>query len=250
MLSESTIKTEGMVLDAVPQKEADRRIVLLTPELGQLSVFANGARREKSPLRACSQKFVMGTFYLYPSGRFYRLQAAEIRETFPELTLDLERMVYASYFSELTEYFTKEGIPARDELNLLYVTERALIRGRQKNELIRLIFETKLLDLEGVGLQLSGCVVCGKQKVSRIDLSLGGAVCDDCVKEGKSHAAREISAGALYVLRYILSAKIQELYSFNTTENIIRELSEIVPAYTRRHCDRDMKSLDILKPIL
>ncbi len=53
----------GLVLSSRPAGEYDRRIVLLTRELGRISCFANGARRLNSPL-ASVDSFCFGTFSL------------------------------------------------------------------------------------------------------------------------------------------------------------------------------------------
>ena len=212
---------QGIVLDTSLIKEYDKRLVILTSKLGRITVFANGARRKNSALTAASQKFVMGEFTVRPSGQnAYSLVSASIKDTFLELSYDLEKMAYASYACELAGYFTREGMSALDELNLLYVTFKAILNEAPSISLIKSAFEIKLLDIEGL---------------ASLEAFTGGKV---------------LSPDTVNIINYILSREISELYSFDVGDKIKLELEKITDKYLKTQCDRHFKSLDILKPLV
>lgn len=220
-MSIDEIIVKGIVLDTFPQNEYDKRMVVLTDTLGKITVFANSARRPGNKFTAVCQKFIMAEFSLHQGKNSFTLVKASIIRPFRELSEDIEEMCYASYMCELMSYYTREGLAAVDELNLLYVSFKALLDKKQSFKLIRAIFECKLLDIEGEGLQV------------------------DLYK--KSNPL--LGATAEYTLNYILSKQLGELYTFNLKADSEEELCEIIFKYTKQHCDGNFKSLDILSAL-
>lgn len=263
-----SITVTGMVLAAGPIGEYDRRLVLLTKEKGKISAFAKGARRPTATLVGCSQPFVFGRFTLYEGKSSYTLQAAEVENYFAELRSDLETVYYGVYFCEFAEAVTREGLPAKEELKVLYRSLGALLKKSIGVELVRAIFEFKMLSVGGISPQVFECVKCrGKEKLTWFFTKGGGCLCDDCAQrlwterasevpgtsllEKKSGFVQEdsvlpVAASTLYTMQYILATPIEHLYTFTVSEEVLWELKRILKQFLSVHMDRRFHSLEML----
>ena len=143
------LNVTGMVLKAEPAGEYDRRVEILTVSHGRISAFAKGARRQTNHLMAATDLFVFGDFKLYPGRTSYSITDANVKNYFSELRNDYEAALYGMYFLEAAAYNTRENNDEREVLALLYQALRALTHEAYEAELVRCVFEIKLVMDQG-----------------------------------------------------------------------------------------------------
>lgn len=235
----------GIVLTAAPFGDYDKRLVVLTRERGKITVFAKGARKPTSQFLGCSQPFVFGRFSVYQGRNAYTLVQAEIDNYFSELREDENALYYAFYFCEFAEFLVQENMDGTNILKLLYQSFRALIKKPVSIELIRVIFEIKIMDMEGQAPLVFACVKCGKKgDFPLLSVARGGVICEDCREtEGRVHI---LSQGCRYAMQYIVSSTVENLYTFNVTEDILKELKEIMGEFMEKHLGHEFKSLEMI----
>lgn len=224
------ITVTGMVLSTAPIGEYDRRVVILTREEGKISAFAKGARKPNSPLAGAVNPLSFGEFVLFVGRSSYTIRSANISNYFAELRQDMMGACYGFYFLEFTNYYTREANDEREMLKLLYQTMKALANEKLPNRLIRRIFELRALYINGTGPQVGGCVSCGnKERPAVFSVKKGGLVCRECdvdVIDGV-----KLHPSTLYSMQYIESSKIEKLYTFLVTEEVLGELERVMDRY-------------------
>ena len=208
------LELAGVVLQAQPYKEFDKRLVILTRERGLVTAFARGARRQSSPLLASANPFVFGHFALYEGKNAYTLVGVNVTDYFAELPHCQPGVYYGFYFLELAMYFGREGLEAEETVNLIYVTLRALAKGVQSPELIRRIFEIRLLTENGL-------YALPPDKGS-------------------------LDESAYYALAFVSSAPISRLYSFSLSEKAMADFAKEAEKHRRKQVDIPLKSLPLI----
>ena len=207
MQDELTVR--GIVLTVTQLGEYDKRLVVLTEQLGKITVFANGARRKNSRFAAVTQSFTMGSFTVRPGKNTYTLCEAVLERSFLDLTMDVEQYASASYCCELMDYFTREGVGGKDELNLLYMAFMALLSGTPGAKAVRAAFAIKLLDIEG-------------------------------------EMPRETEAAAV---QYVLSCPISKTFLFRAGEDSVKQLEQSAKKELKRVMDYPLRSEAILQSL-
>lgn len=241
-----TVTVTGIVLATMPIGDYDKRLTILSRERGKITAFAKGARKPNSALLACSQPFTFGEFMLYEGRSSYNVQSVNIQNYFGELRQDVKMVYYGLYFCEMVDYITHEGNDEVEIMKLLYQSLRALLNTRIGIELVRYVFELKLIALSGEAPQVFECVKCGaKDGYSRFSVKLGGVVCESCRKVADD--CIRLSTSAIYTLQFILSSSVEKLFSFVVTDEVLREIRFIIDNYRKEYINHDFKSLDLLK---
>ncbi len=239
-----------MVLAASPVKEYDKRIELLTRERGRISAFVTGARRVNSKVSACAIPFTFGTYYLYEGRSSYNVQSAHIQKFFSEIADDFDILCYASYFAELARYFTRENVEAPQELLLLYVACSAMTRGQVSLPLVRIIYEMRMMQIQGEALELFHCLDCGKEEGElKVYFSRGGFLCRDCAARSvrpEREKGYSLSGDAVYALQFILTTSLSKLFSFRVSDTVEKELADFMKHYFEHYLHHTFQSLAFL----
>jgi len=221
------ITTTAMVLSVMPIGEYDRRVELLSSDLGRISAFARGARRPGSSLISATRVFAFGTFTLFQGKDSYSLHSAHISRYFDELAASMDHIYFGFYFLEVAQYFTRENLRAQEELKLLYYSLRALDKEALDDRLVKSIYELKMLQLAGL------CPPPDR---------LTGA-------DSPWHFADQISPGCMRALNHVVRMPVEKLYSFVLTDEVQKEFSDLVTKIMRFHVDREFKSEKMLEPL-
>lgn len=238
------VELTGMVISTQQVGEYDKRIVLLTKERGKISGFAKGARRQNSPLMAAANPFCYGTFECYEGRTSYNIYQAQITNYFEKLALDFESAYYGMYFLEFADYYARENSDERELLKLLYVTLRALEHARVQRRLIRLIYELRAMVINGEYPEAFCCAGCGKKEgLAGYSPDRNGVLCQDCL--GKLRG-RKLLESTIYAMQYVIAAPLEKLYTFQLSEEVLREFEEIQNGFREKIIDRKFKTLEIL----
>lgn len=214
-MSES-VNVSGIVLSAMPIGEYDKRVVLLTRELGKIHAFARGARRQSSALLAAANPFVFGTFSVIAGRTAYNLVQASVKNYFVELTREQPGIYYGFYFLEFADYYGRENLDGTEMLNLLYLSLKALLNPHLDDRLVRRIYELRLMTING-----------------------------EYAPEDRS-----LSPSALYTCQYVTQAPLEKLYTFTVRTEVLEELERLADRHMKRVLDRRLKSLEILEAML
>lgn len=246
------VRVTGIVLSVFPIGENDRRLTILTKEKGKIQVFARGCRKPNHPLFGVTQPLIYCDFMITEGRSASYLNSAEGRDYFPLLKTELEMIYYSTYFAELAEYFTVEGMDERNTLNLLFVTFKTMEKQQVALSLIRRIFEYRILQYYGIGLEVFRCLSCGREEQFQIlSIENGGVYCESCRHEAEEkyfHQTR-LTPAVLYALQYVSSAPLGRLYAFKLTEEVFAEFSWIVRHFMRIHVDHRFKAAKMLEAL-
>lgn len=247
-MGQSTVVT-GIILYATPIGEYDKRVVILTKERGKITAFAKGARRQNSSLIAAANPFAFGEFELFAGRNSYTLVKATIQHYFLELVNSFEGAYYGFYFMEFADYYSRENNDELMMLKLLYQSLKALAKDNIPNELIKCIFELKIITVNGEYPQVFQCQCCEKEEnIIYFSAKLGGMICQECMRP--EHMAIRISNSTLYAMQFIITSPIEKLFTFKVSDQVLSELRTIMKKYIKMYIDKEFKSLPILDSII
>lgn len=143
------VRTQGVVLRYRNRNEADRLLTVLSPDLGEIMVFARGCRKPKSRFLAFCQLFCYGEVILSPYRNIYILNQAEVKNSYFDIRNDMDRLFCATYIVNLAEAVATTGENHTPLFMLVLQTLSYLSYSSRHPLEIAIIYELKFLDQAG-----------------------------------------------------------------------------------------------------
>ena len=173
------------MLRGYPFGEADRIVVLLSPNNGKLRTVAKGVRRTKSRFGGRLEPFCHVDLLLYEGRNLDTITQVTLVEPFHALRNDLDAVLIAGSMVEVVDIVAQESESSVRLFLLLQRGLRALDGGNVSRDLAT-AFLLKAAGVVGVAPALETCAGCGRPDgLTRFSFAAGGRAV-----RGVSHRGR------------------------------------------------------------
>lgn len=232
---------QAIVLRSYPFGEADRVVVLLSPNNGKIRTVAKGVRKTKSRFGGRLEHFTHVDLVLYEGRNLDTITQVAVLEPFPRLRSDLDAVIAAGTMVEAADAVAQEEESSIRLFLLLQRGLKALEAGERGQDLIT-SFLLKLADVVGVAPSLTRCASCGRlEDLHRFSFGGGGAICDRCQVEG----AVRLRDGITDYLAVLADAELMSLPPSDDT--LSAEAMGIARRFVEYHLDRKLTSLAVME---
>lgn len=234
------MKVKGIVIAENNMSDFDKMVTILTPN-GKIGCAAKGARRPKSQLMAATQYLCFGEYLVYQGVSTYHINSCEVTEVFYNLRMDIDKLQYAAHITKIINDVTDENQNTYKILQLFLNTLYVLSETDKNMDLVISIFKIKLMSLLGFTPIIDRCASCKNPDIILNHFSFrdSGLKCDACSRADKG--ALEISDATVNALKYIIMAPPKKLFSFNLSEQALKELKIIANLYLNDKLDKEYK---------
>ncbi|MBW3666703.1 MAG: DNA repair protein RecO [Actinobacteria bacterium] len=232
---------QGIVLRSYPFGDADRVVVLLSPNQGKIRTVAKGVRKTKSRFGGRLEPFTHVDLVLYEGRNLDTITQVAVLEPFPRLRGDLDSVVAAGTMVEAADAVAQERESSVRLFLLLHRGLRALEQGGRSPDLIT-SFLLKLAEVVGVAPSLAVCASCGGvEQLHRFSFGGGGVVCARCRIDGSVR----LRAGLTDYLAALADADLGALPATDGT--LAPEAMGIARRFVEYHLDRKLSSLAVME---
>jgi DNA repair protein RecO (recombination protein O) len=247
------VRTKGIVLKEIETGDADKWVVVLTPQYGKLTVVAPGAKRARSKFVGCTQWLCYSDLDLFRSTDRYRLNDGNIIEPFYEIRNDLVKLTYATYFCEIISDLVMEDYPAKEEIRLFLNSLFFLSQGKKNEALIGAIFQFRILAIHGMAPYIKNCFCChaSLHKDTEIFFSFSkcAVLCKGCHENEKDGRVQKILLGTFMAFEHILKVKLEEIFKFEVSDKVLKEVVVLSQRFLEERLEKKYKSLEFLSKL-
>ena len=227
---------QGIVLRGYPFGEADRVVVIISPNHGQVRAVAKGVRRTRSRFGGRLEPLTHVDLVLYQGRNLATVTQAAVIEAFPRLRQDLDAVMVAGTMAEAVGKVVVEE-PSHRIFLLLLRGLRALEEGAGGMDLLA-SFLLKLSGAIGQAPALEHCAACGAgNRLGRFSMAGGGLICERC------------DAGGTFRLRaglteHLVRLSAADLSGFTTPDsNLATDAAGLARRFIEYHIESGLAGL-------
>ncbi len=245
-----TVKTRGIVLGQIPMRDQDKKLVILTEDMGLIEAIGRHIGGARSKLSAAAEILAYDDLCLYSGKSGYIVDSADLLRNFYGLRTDLQKISLASYLCELTRFI----LPDRDNggacLKLLLNTLWLLEQGKRSPAMLKAVYELRVLCLSGFAPHLSGFYRCGAEEELTFFPLDGTLFCENCLDTMPADRPRmKLPQPVFLAMRHICEAPDEKLFSFKLTPDSENALGLVTEYFALCQTGGQFKSLDFYKSI-
>lgn len=221
--------TEGLILMDQAVGDKDRLLTVLTRDCGVLRCFVRGASSVHHRSFAGTQMLSYSGMTIYRGRERCVIDEVRLIRSFFEPTLDIVPMALEQYLCELAMKLVPENTDSSEQLDLLLNCLYLLNKGRSV-PLIKAVFEIRLASLSGWLPNLLYCQECGTYE----DDTMYFYYQENALRCSRCHTEAPccpLSKGALTAFRYVTYAEPKKVFSFQVSDESLRQLSECSEKY-------------------
>ncbi len=228
-------RDQGIVLRGYPFGEADKVVVLLSPNHGKVRAVAKGIRKTKSRFGGRLEPFTQVDMVLYEGRNLETITQVTPIDVFPRLRRDLDKTSVAGAMTEISDFVAQEG---ESSLRLYLLLQRGLhtLDTEPLHPDLFTSFLLKVAGVVGVAPVLDACASCGRtEALGRFSYAAGGAVCASCTPGG----AFRMPTGLTDYLRSLATAEFGDLRSPDTA--LSTEARGVARRFVEFHLERSFR---------
>lgn len=232
---------QAIVLRGYPFGDADRVVVLISPNNGKIRTVAKGVRKTKSRFGGRLEPFTHVDLVLYEGRNLDTITQVAIVEPFRRLREDLDSVIAAGLMVEAVDAVAQEDESSVRLFLLLQRGLKALDAGLYTGDLVT-SFLLKLADVVGVAPALANCATCGRaESLNRFSFAGGGVLCSNCQSDG----GVRLRSGLTEYLEVLARS---ELMSLPVPDPAMSgEAMGIAKRFVEYHLDRKLSSMTAIE---
>ena len=235
-----TTTVKGLIIKETKVGEGNKIFTVLTEEMGKIQVSAAGVRSFKSKISGACSLFCYSKFIISKGKSIFNVSSADCIYNFFNLRNDFEKLSYATYFCDLAGSVMVEqqdNSALKLLLNTLYYLEK-----HDNYSVIKPVYELRLMTVCGFAPLISCCNSCGgKDGITYFSVDDGIVYCSKCSKR------TNMTEDTYMALMYILFCDDNKIFSFNASDEVIKQLNSFSENYVLVQTGSRLKSLDYLK---